>query len=62
MLHRLVESYFIVLRWNPVKLAAEGICGRRLGLCRYADSPGAYRCSDNRCSDNRYSDTRYSDN
>jgi len=37
MLPRLVESYSIVLWWNPVKLIAEDICGRWLGLCRYAD-------------------------
>jgi len=37
MLARLVESYFTVLRWNPVMLMAEDICGRWLGLCRYAE-------------------------
>jgi len=37
MLPRLVESYFIVLRWYPVMLIVEDICGRWLGLCRYED-------------------------
>jgi len=36
-LPRLVESYFIVLRWYPVMLIAEDVCERWLGLCWYAE-------------------------
>jgi len=34
MLARLMKSYFVVVRWNPVKLTGEDICRRWLGLCR----------------------------
>jgi len=34
MLTRLAVSYFIVVRWNLVKLITEDICGRWLGVCR----------------------------
>jgi len=37
MLARLVVSYFILLRCNPMKLMAKDICERWLGLCRYAE-------------------------
>jgi len=38
MLGRPVSRFFTVLRMNfLVMLIAEDICGRRLGLCRYAD-------------------------
>jgi len=43
LLARQVVSYFIVQRWNPVKLIGEDICGRWLGLCRYAEY--RHRCS-----------------
>jgi len=38
MLARLVGRFFTVLQMNfPVMLIVEDICGRWLGLCRYAD-------------------------
>jgi len=36
MLARLVVSNFTVMRRNPVKLLAEDMCGRCLGIRRYA--------------------------